>query len=159
MPVKTPYQWPCKYEQNYDGDTLTLTLDFGFRQYKMVKVRLDGIDTAELRRVKEIPPEEEAVFKAYASLAKEAVAKYFEQYEDRRFVYYSHHVEGDSFGRSVGDVKVSHDDYTDTLTDYLLDRRLAITYDGKESRSSEEFLNRHRKNITWLRRNGLLEDE
>ena len=78
---KTLYQWPCKYEGNYDGDTLTLTLDFGFRQYKMVKVRLDGIDTAELRRVKEIPPEEEAVFKAYARLAKEAVAKYFDAYK------------------------------------------------------------------------------
>ena len=28
------YNWPCKYEGNYDGDTLTLTLDFAFRQYK-----------------------------------------------------------------------------------------------------------------------------
>ena len=67
-------------------------------------------------------------------------------------------VEGDSFGRSVGDVRLMRD-YTETLTGYLLDRRLAITYDGKESRSSEEFLNRHRENITWLRLNGLLEEE
>ena len=150
------YQWPCKYEGNYDGDTLTLTLDFGFRQYKTVKVRLDGVDTAELKRLKEIPPEEEAVFKAYARLAKDAVAEYFERYKGERFVYYSHYVEGDSFGRSVGDVRIKHD-YTESLTGYLLDRRLAITYDGKESRSSEEFLNRHRENITWLRLNSILD--
>ena len=154
----TGYQWPCEYEQNYDGDTLTLTLDFGFRQYKTVKVRLDGIDTAELKRLKEIPPEEEAVFKAYARLAKEAVTEYFETYNGEKFIYYSYRVEGDSFGRSVGDVRLMRD-YTETLTGYLLDRRLAITYDGKESRSSEEFLNRHRENIRWLRLNGLLEEE
>ena len=58
----------------------------------------------------------------------------------------------------MGDVKVNHD-YIDTLTDYLLQKRLAITYDGKESRSSEEFLNRHRENITWLRLNSLLEGQ
>ena len=150
------YNWPCKYEGNYDGDTLTLTLDFGFRQYKTVKVRLDGVDTAELKRLKEIPPEEEAVFKAYARLAKDAVAEYFELYEGERFIYYSHRVEGDSFGRSVGDVRVNRD-YTESLTGYLLDRRLAITYDGKESRSSEEFLNRHRENIRWLRLNNILD--
>lgn len=35
---------------NYDGDTITVNLDYGFKRYEMdVKIRLYGINTPEMR--------------------------------------------------------------------------------------------------------------
>ena len=42
------YEYPCEVIDVYDGDTLTLQVDLGFRTFSKVKVRLLDIDTPEI---------------------------------------------------------------------------------------------------------------
>ena len=46
-----PHRWiyPARSWRVYDGDTLTVTLDLGFRVSMEITGRLDGIDTPEVR--------------------------------------------------------------------------------------------------------------
>lgn len=47
------WQFPARVERVVDGDTLDVTLDMGFRVRREVRVRLKGLDTAEVYGVKE----------------------------------------------------------------------------------------------------------
>ena len=47
------WQFPARVERVVDGDTLDLTMDMGFRVQREVRVRLKGLDTAEVYGVKE----------------------------------------------------------------------------------------------------------
>ena len=44
------YTYKAKAISVYDGDTVTLVVDLGFKISTEVKLRLEGIDTPELRR-------------------------------------------------------------------------------------------------------------
>lgn len=52
----------------YDGDTYTMLVDLGFYTFKMVRVRLRGVDTAELR-------ESDPVLKEQAYRARDRVCE------------------------------------------------------------------------------------
>lgn len=43
------YEYNATVKFAYDGDTFTLTVDLGLDVYKVIKVRLYGIDTPELK--------------------------------------------------------------------------------------------------------------
>ena len=45
------WKFPCVVEGNYDGDTFKLSIDIGFALRHYVAIRLDGVDTPELRGV------------------------------------------------------------------------------------------------------------
>lgn len=43
------YDYPATYVGNYDGDTIDFLVDVGFNIQHKIRVRLAGVDTAELR--------------------------------------------------------------------------------------------------------------
>ena len=47
------YTYKAKAISVYDGDTVTLVVDLGFKISTEVKLRLEGIDTPELRRARD----------------------------------------------------------------------------------------------------------
>ena len=146
------YQYLCKYLGNYDGDTIEVRLDYGFRHYEEVNVRLYGVDTPEIRKSKNVPDSEVGIFKASARMARDVVAEFMTK--DKTYLLKS--TEMDQYGRPVGDII---NQAGESLCDFLLARKLAVAYDGKGSRSDPEFIELHRQNIQWLVENaGLTED-
>jgi micrococcal nuclease len=50
QPVEFPYNtYRAICKEVYDGDTFTVLVDLGFYTYTTVRVRLLGVDTAEIR--------------------------------------------------------------------------------------------------------------
>ena len=43
------YTYDCTLRRVVDGDTLDLRIDLGFRMFAELRVRLDGVDTPEIR--------------------------------------------------------------------------------------------------------------
>jgi micrococcal nuclease len=43
------YVYRAQYLSNYDGDTITIMLDYGFNEFSKKKIRLLGVDTPEIR--------------------------------------------------------------------------------------------------------------
>lgn len=100
-----------KYLRNYDGDTITF--DIG-------KVRVIGVDTAELRSKK--PCEKE-----FGIIARDFVKK---ELTGAKRIYLTNHGKRDIYGRILANV---HYDGKD-LKEVLLSQNLAIAYVPKKKR-------------------------
>ena len=142
-----PYRWPCRFLDNYDGDTVTLELDRGFYEYKIVDARLDGVDTPELRKVPGLSSEQAPLFKAAAKLARATVFARLST-EAVTLEFLSKKNPG-KYGRPLGDVLVNGH----SLCQYLLDRHLAVPYDGGDRAA---LLDAHWQNIQRLQAKGEL---
>ena len=129
------YQYPCEYLSNYDGDTVKVRIDLGFKMYHDITVRIAGIDTAELRGgSKEL--------KAYARIARDVVKAWCEKHAP---LTYSSHSWNGKYGRSLGDLfYVDENDTPQYLTEYLLKHYLAEEYQGG---SRKEINQRHERNM------------
>lgn len=67
--------YPAKYISNYDGDTIKFQVDLGFGIHFIIKVRLYGINTYELKS-------KDASLKEKAYLAKNKVKEWLESADD-----------------------------------------------------------------------------
>jgi len=46
------YKYRAEYLSNYDGDTITFMADLGFKTFQKIRVRLIGVNTEEIRNMK-----------------------------------------------------------------------------------------------------------
>ena len=114
-----PHEWtfPATYIDNYDGDTITLLLDQGFRTQRAESVRLNGVDTPELRGGTDLT-------KRLGYIARDHVRTLCE--EATSLVFISHRWSG-KYGRPIGDLLIN-DDFL--LSQALIDAHLGVPYDG-----------------------------
>lgn len=148
------HRWPCTVERAYDGDTLTVLIDRGFREYKRLTVRLIGIDTPEIRKAAGVPDDEVDLFKRAGKLARDEALLKVEDAESAEW----ESSKLDKYGRSLGRLwlcppGVSPTPYT--LNSWLLLQWLAVPYDGG-ARDTVEHIAAHRRNIEQLVQMGRL---
>ena len=140
---------------NYDGDTFTLRLDVGFNMTYVGSVRINGVDTPELRGGTPLS-------KAAGKLAKDEAAAWVQDAMEHRGAYFlSEALEHKSmkvgkYGRPLGDILRYADDESDaveSLTGYLSSERFAVPYHGG---SKAAIADAHEKNIAHLDGMGML---
>lgn len=124
--------YPCSLLRAVDGDTVDLAVDLGWQISLRVRVRLAGIDTAELNS-------RDPELRILAKVARDQVTEWCGRQQALRL--HSHDL--DKYGRSLGDL---HGDDDQTLTDFLLERHLAVIYDGGDRSVLEAA---HRANVEW----------
>lgn len=129
--------YPCLLERAVDGDTVDLAVDLGWKIALRVRVRLVDIDTPELNS-------KDPELRILAKVARDQVTVWCGQQSGLRL--HSHKL--DKYGRSLGEV---HGD-RQTLTEYLLERHLAVSYDGGDRSRLEEL---HRANVRWRQNHDL----
>lgn len=135
--LMNPYTYPILEAENYDGDSMNLTLDLGFGLVIHKKCRLHGVDTPELR-------DKRSDFQKAAKLAKTYV-RAFLQLESLFFV--SENYTG-KFGRPLGDiVRISDDGLQLSLRAELIKSSLGVPYHGQ---AKAELEGAHRANIKKL---------
>lgn len=101
-----------------DGDTVDVVIDTGFRTARTERVRVIGIDTAELSS-------KDAQVREKAVAAKEFVAKWLDQHGSTdQWPLLIKTYKTDSFGRYLGDIKKGGT----SLKDDLLKTGLAVEY-------------------------------
>ena len=136
------HEWtfPCKLDENYDGDTFKLELDVGFGSRHYAAVRLVGVDTPEIRGGSQLT-------KASAKLARDKA----EVFVRSGVAIFHCTVWAGKYGRLVGEIYVNGK----KLSEYLINLRLGISYTGG-SRSG--FQVRHEDNAVHLLNLGYLND-
>ena len=137
----TNFAYPILEFSAYDGDSFTLLLDLGFGIRKVEKVRLNGIDTPELRDG--IPK-----LRAAAKLALKRVEEFTSAPEATR-IYLSEKWK-DKYGRGLGSIEINGND----LGTMLLDERLAVPYQGE---NKQQIKHLHMSNADWLIGQGTLQ--
>ena len=125
-----------------DGDTVSMCIRYG-GTYKKVRLRVDGVDTPEVRTKNEL--EKMAGFAASRVVARycNPLAFFFPKKPGRpafrrlvssHLVVNVHIIKPDKFGdRWVGSIKSPHS--TETLSEHLLKHRLAHKYDGRTKKT------------------------
>jgi len=98
----------------HDGDTCTLLVDMGFHLQRVISIRIQGIDTPELR----------GTSLAAARLARDLAKTWLVAATEPVLV--SRKL--DKYGRVLGDIVDR--DTNDTLAEYLLIAGVAHRYDG-----------------------------
>ena len=128
---------------NYDGDTFSLTLDLGFDLVTHQRIRLDGIDTPELRGGTEQS-------KLAGRLARDEARAFIEDglASGARVEFVSMQYKG-KFGRPLGDLEVDGV----SLVGMLAKRRLGVPYSGQ---AKAQIADQHLANIQYLTEQGLI---
>jgi len=119
------WTFPCELESNYDGDTFRLALDIGFGMKYYAPVRLHGVDTPELRGGTDAT-------KALAAKARDEAEKLIRSSET---VIFHSLVWRGKYGRPVGDIECDGI----MLSNYLIDARLGVPYDGGSREEIQEY--------------------
>ena len=140
------YSWPCDYVSNYDGDTITLKLDRGFSEYKIVKGRLLGIDTPEMKAGKAIPKERRGLFRKAGKAAQVFVQKTLTKAKALTCLAQA---KPDKYGRPIMDILIDGQ----SLVALLLEARLGVAYDGG---NRDKLMEQHWANIQALQAEGRL---
>ena len=121
---------------NYDGDTFALVLDLGFGMRATHTVRLDGIDTPEIRGGTPETKDLAAAAKLRAGgLVRRAV-------KEGRAVFASTTWAG-KYGRPIGRIQWPEGKGWKDLGAILVAERLAVPYDGGSREALQE---QHREN-------------
>ena len=118
------YHYRCRLLDVIDGDTVELEVELGFHARLTVRVRLDGIDTPELKG-KTIDE------RRMAQDALALVAQWCEARADRIIVR-TVKDSRDKFGRLLA--TLIDQDTGETVQQALIAAGLAVTYDGKTAR-------------------------
>ena len=122
---------------NYDGDSFDLTLDLGFELITHKKVRINGLDTPELRGGTDQS-------KALGRHAKMMAAEWVKSAIAQGGAFFASQGYKGKFGRPLGDIVNA---YEGSLKKYLLQQRLAVPYHGQAkalvARDHEEILKHH----------------
>ena len=138
--MKHKWTFPCKLDDNYDGDTFKLEMDVGFGNRHYAAVRLDGVDTPELRGGSDLT-------KASAKLARDKA----EVFVRSGVAIFHCTVWLGKYGRPIGEIYVDGK----RLSEYLISLRLGIPYTGG---SRANFQACHEANATYLMESGKLDD-
>lgn len=122
--VKT-YRFGIIEFDNYDGDSFNLMLDLGFEIPHPRAVRLNGVDTPELRGGN-------ATSKTFAKLARDKAHQFIANaIADCGAEFVSELYRG-KYGRPLGDIVALGENLlpAKSLRDYLLENRLGVPYEG-----------------------------
>ncbi len=103
------WEYRARLEEVVDGDTIDLKLDLGFDTYKIIRVRLKGVDTAEIFGVERDSDGYERGMKQ-----KRFVEEFLEADGDWPITFVSMEREG-KFGRWLGDMEVDGELLTEAL--------------------------------------------
>ena len=133
------WQFPAEYLRNYDGDTVTLMLDMGFKIQQEHDVRLAGVDAPEIKGGT-------ALTKAAARLARDMVCTHLTQ-PGVSLIFLSSKWAG-KYGRPVGEILVNGR----RLSAWLIRAHLAVPYNGG-ARSDHT---KHLANCRMLQNSGQL---
>lgn len=102
------YTFPAQVTNVVDGDTLDVRLDLGFEVYTIERVRLAGIDTAEVYGVDQDSEEYERG-KQHSASTREWVREARDNHDgDWPFVLYSEGYERGAYGRVIGRIEAQH---------------------------------------------------
>ena len=118
------YHYRCRLLDVIDGDTVELEVELGFNARLTVRVRLDGIDTPELKG-KTIDE------RRMAQDALALVARWCEARADRIIVR-TFRDSRDKFGRLLA--TLIDQDTSETVQQALIEAGLARPYDGQSKR-------------------------
>jgi len=118
------YHYRCRLLDVIDGDTVELEVELGFHARLTVRVRLEGIDTPELRG-------KTTDERRGAQDAQALVAQWCEARADRIIVRTVRDGR-DKFGRLLA--TLIDQDTGETLQDSLIAAKLAVPYDGQSKR-------------------------
>lgn len=118
------YHYRCHLRDVIDGDTVELEVELGFHARLTVRVRLEGIDTPELRG---------KTFdeRRRAQDAQALVAQWCEARADR-IILRTVRDGRDKFGRLLA--TLIDQDTGETVQDSLIAAKLAVPYDGQTKR-------------------------
>lgn len=118
------YHYRCHLRDVIDGDTVQLEVELGFHARLTVRVRLEGIDTPELRG---------KTFdeRRRAQDAQALVAQWCEARADR-IILRTVRDGRDKFGRLLA--TLIDQDTGETVQDSLIAAKLAVPYDGQTAR-------------------------
>ena len=118
------YHYRCRLRTPIDGDTVELDVDLGFYVQITTRVRLDGIDTPELKGK---TPEERQM----AQDALWLVSQWCRERSDR-ILLHTVKDKRDKFGRLLA--TLIDQETGETLQQELIAAKLARAYDGKTAR-------------------------
>ena len=110
------WRFPCTVDTNYDGDTFKLEIDLGFAIKHYAAIRLDGVDTPELRGGT-------LLTKAAAKFARDEARDFVDVADE--LIFHSKVWKG-KYGRPVGDLICDGM----PLSQHLINMRLGVPYDG-----------------------------
>ena len=137
------YKFKILEFDNYDGDSFDLTLDLGFDLVYHTKVRIEGVDTPELRGGTELS-------KAAGYLAKDEAREFINRLWLKGEAYFSSETYRGKYGRPLGDI-VGKDGTS--LRKYLIDNNFGVKYMGQAKSS---IAHEHLLNFEKLQEKGLL---
>jgi micrococcal nuclease len=130
----SPYTYYADVLEVYDGDTLTVTIDLGFSLTVKTKVRLMGIDTAEMKS-------EDPEVKKLAIASRDFIRS---QALDKKVLLKSH--KPDKYGRALADIWTLDAQWQPapkTLSEMMIEQGFAKAYDGgtKDQFTADDALN------------------
>ena len=135
---KNMYEYNATLDRVVDGDTVDLNIDLGFDVWLQGKrVRLNHVDTPEKRT-------RDLLEKHFGNLA----TKYIEdKLNNAEYITVETQLDGelDKYGRILGSIYV--DEETTSLNVQLIERRLAVMYEGQNKKDVED---EHINNMTFL---------
>lgn len=110
--MDTQSEWTYRAElvEVVDGDTVDLRVDLGFKTYKKIRIRLDGVDTAEI-----FGPDSDEEYERGIE-QKEFVVDFLDVDGDWPLMFESVEESG-KYGRWIGDIAVDGERLTDALRD------------------------------------------
>ena len=129
--------YPVVEWSGYDADSYNLTLDLGFELICHRKVRINGLDTTELR-------DRRPNFKAFAYLAKRVAHAWVKRAFEGGGLYFNSTNYTGKYGRSLGDLM---DSEGNSLTYFLLAKHVATPYHGQ---NKEDIEGAHLANMDFL---------
>lgn len=138
---QTQHRWTYPVRdilRNYDGDSVTCLLDMGFKVCLEKTVRINGVDTPELRGGTPL-------LRAAARYAQGKVAEFLAAGPLGEVLFVSYKwSDTDQYGRPVGDIEVDGK----SLSYYILNAGLGVPYGG-EGRKTKE----HQASLVALAKN------
>ena len=129
------WRYPVDESRVVDGDTIQVRVQMGFGLDRGIRIRLEGLDTAETRGGS-------AELKAHGEAAKRYVEAWIEMCRQPIAIVTGE----DKYGRSIGDLECGDD----LLGADLLRERLAVAYDGGDRDRLQDL---HHANAEWRRKN------
>lgn len=130
----------CRLVDVYDGDTITCIIPI-FSSYYKFQLRLNGIDTPELKSKNESIKHQ--AFNAKNRIielttGKNDITNLKEYLENNPVILWIHCYKFDKYGRVLSDIFLN-DQNTISLSNILLKEHLALPYDGKSKLSFDNF--------------------
>lgn len=107
------WEWPCRLLEVTDGDSIVVIVDRGFGDRSIRKIRLYGVDTAEIHNTEEGSSEYEKGMRQ-----KRFVERWFNIDTTEQFPFTLHTYEREGkYGRWLGDVSLNENSLSEAILD------------------------------------------